>query len=57
MLNYANLNDVEFEYLCQDIMQKNLIQSYIDLPKVKTVALIWQMMFIQETLLFKLSII
>ncbi len=24
MLNYANLNDVEFEYLCQDIMQKKL---------------------------------
>ena len=21
MLNYANLNDVEFEYLCKDIMQ------------------------------------
>lgn len=24
MLNYANLNDVEFEYLCQDIMQRKL---------------------------------
>lgn len=24
MLNYANLSDVEFEYLCQDIMQKKL---------------------------------
>ncbi len=24
MLNYANLNDLEFEYLCQDIMQKKL---------------------------------
>lgn len=24
MLNYANLNDVEFEYLCQDIMSKTL---------------------------------
>lgn len=24
MLNYANLNDVEFEYLCQDIMQQKL---------------------------------
>ena len=24
MLNYGNLNDVEFEYLCQDIMQKKL---------------------------------
>ena len=24
MLNYASLNDVEFEYLCQDIMQKKL---------------------------------
>lgn len=24
MFNYANLNDVEFEYLCQDIMQKKL---------------------------------
>ncbi len=24
MLNYANLNDVEFEYLCQDIMSKKL---------------------------------
>lgn len=24
MLNFANLNDVEFEYLCQDIMQKKL---------------------------------
>lgn len=24
MLNYANLNDVEFEYLCQDIMSKIL---------------------------------
>ena len=24
MLNYSNLNDVEFEYLCQDIMQKKL---------------------------------
>ena len=24
MLNYANLNDVEFEYLCQDIMQTKL---------------------------------
>ena len=24
MLNYANLNDVEFEYLCQDIMQEML---------------------------------
>lgn len=24
MLNYANLNDVEFEYLCKDIMQKKL---------------------------------
>ena len=24
MLNYANLNDIEFEYLCQDIMQKKL---------------------------------
>lgn len=24
MLNYGNLNDVEFEYLCQDIMQEKL---------------------------------
>ena len=24
MLNYANLNDIEFEYLCQDIMQEML---------------------------------
>lgn len=24
MLNYANLNDVEFEYLCQDVMSKKL---------------------------------
>lgn len=24
MLNYGNLNDVEFEYLCQDIMQQKL---------------------------------
>ncbi len=24
MLNYANLSDVEFEYLCQDVMQKKL---------------------------------
>lgn len=24
MLNYANLSDVEFEYLCQDIMQRKL---------------------------------
>jgi DNA replication protein DnaC len=24
MLNYSNLNDVEFEYLCQDIMSKRL---------------------------------
>jgi GTPase SAR1 family protein len=24
LLNYANLNDVEFEYLCQDIMSKKL---------------------------------
>ena len=24
MLNYGNLNDVEFEYLCQDIMSKIL---------------------------------
>lgn len=24
MLNYANLNDIEFEYLCQDIMQAKL---------------------------------
>ena len=24
MLNYGNLNDVEFEYLCQDLMQKKL---------------------------------
>ena len=24
MLNYANLNDVEFEYLCKDIMQSKL---------------------------------
>ena len=24
MLNYANLSDVEFEYLCQDIMQEKL---------------------------------
>lgn len=24
MLNYANLNDVEFEYLCKDIMQEKL---------------------------------
>lgn len=24
MLNYANLNDIEFEYLCQDIMSKKL---------------------------------
>lgn len=24
MLNYRNLNDVEFEYLCQDIMQRKL---------------------------------
>lgn len=24
MLNYANLSDIEFEYLCQDIMQKKL---------------------------------
>lgn len=27
MLNYANLSDVEFEYLCQDIMQKKLNTS------------------------------
>lgn len=27
MLNYANLSDVEFEYLCQDIMQKKLNKS------------------------------
>ena len=27
MLNYSNLNDVEFEYLCQDIMQKILKTS------------------------------
>ena len=24
MLNYANLSDIEFEYLCQDIMQRKL---------------------------------
>lgn len=24
MLNYENLNDIEFEYLCQDIMQRKL---------------------------------
>ena len=24
LLNYSNLNDVEFEYLCQDIMSKKL---------------------------------
>ena len=24
MLNYSNLSDVEFEYLCQDIMEKKL---------------------------------
>ena len=24
MLNYANLNDIEFEYLCKDIMQRIL---------------------------------
>lgn len=24
MFNYANLNDVEFEYLCQDVMQRKL---------------------------------
>ena len=24
MLNYTNLNDVEFEYLCNDIMSKKL---------------------------------
>ena len=24
MLNYANLNDVEFEYLCMDVLSKML---------------------------------
>ncbi len=24
MLNYRNLNEIEFEYLCQDIMQQKL---------------------------------
>lgn len=24
MLNYANLNDVEFEYLCKDVLSKML---------------------------------
>ena len=27
MLNYSNLNDVEFEDLCQDIMSKKLDRS------------------------------
>lgn len=40
MLNYGNLNDVEFEYLCQDIMQKKLNIALHRSPAVKMAALI-----------------
>ncbi len=29
MFNYANLNDVEFEALCKDVMEKKLLCDYL----------------------------